>query len=70
MLKLEHEGWVLQWIEPYIKTLDVSSITTVLPLVMQFLCEGLQHEMYESVRPNAMHIAAKVSGLNRDFAHN
>lgn len=54
-------SWQLQWIEAFVKSLNPSASSNVFPLIMQFLCEELQHELYDTVRPTAMLVAARVS---------
>ena len=53
--------WLLKWIEPFIKSLEPPGLCATLPLVIQFLCEEVQHEMYGAMRPVALLIAASVS---------
>ena len=59
-----HEDWQLRWIEQY--TLAVGKLATfpdILPSILQFLCEQLQHERFKNIRPNAMCTASRVGTL-------
>ena len=60
-LALNKGLWQLKWIEAFVKSLNPNALAHVFPLIMQFLCEQLQHELYDAVRPMAMLIAARVS---------
>ncbi|KAL6302769.1 SEN1 N terminal-domain-containing protein [Sparassis latifolia] len=55
------DNWLFSWIETYLKTIGkLPIIKEVLPTIMQFLCEELQHERFQQVRPVAMTIAARI----------
>lgn len=62
-LPANKSSWLLHWIEAFVKSLSLPALNNVFPLIMQFLCEELQHELYDSVKPTAMFVAAKVSRL-------
>ena len=54
--------WIIQWIEAYVKSLgDLPALQSLLPLMIQYLCEDLQHERFQDVRASAICVAAKVS---------
>lgn len=53
--------WVLSWVESYMKSIGNSAICRdVLPIVIHFLCEELQHQRFQGIRPVAISTAAKV----------
>ncbi|KAI8978689.1 SEN1 N terminal-domain-containing protein [Trametes punicea] len=55
------DDWQLKWIEVYANTVGKLSVfKDILPSVLQFLCEELQHERFKPVRPNAMSIASRL----------
>ena len=56
--------WTMQWMEACVKSLDESpGLQSLLPLMVQYLCEELQHERFKNVRASAICIAAKVRSL-------
>ena len=57
---------LIRWIETFVKSLDVTVLHTIVPLVIQFLCEELQHERYDVTRPFALTSAAKVGTFSSD----
>lgn len=58
------DDWQLKWIEVYANTVGKLPVfKDILPSVLQFLCEELQHERFKAVRPNAMSIASRVGGF-------
>lgn len=60
------DDWQLKWIEVYANTIGKLPVfKDILPSVLQFLCEELQHVRFKAVRPNAMSIASRV---RRDLA--
>ncbi|KAI0822260.1 SEN1 N terminal-domain-containing protein [Trametes gibbosa] len=55
------DDWQLKWIEVYANTVGKLPVfKDILPSVLQFLCEELQHERFKTVRPNAMSIASRL----------
>ena len=51
----------VKWIELYVNTVaKLPVFKDILPSVMQFLCEQLQHARFKAVRPTAMVVASKV----------
>ncbi|KAI0670809.1 SEN1 N terminal-domain-containing protein [Trametes maxima] len=55
------DDWQLKWIEVYANTVGKLPVfKDILPSVLQFLCEQLQHERFKHVRPNAMSIASRL----------
>lgn len=68
-LNQEHGLWLVRWVEAYVKALDPSALHTVIPLIMQFLCEELQHERYDRIRATALSVAAKVSRSKSSYEH-
>ena len=53
--------WVLNWVEVYMKTIGNLSICgDALPIVIHFLCEELQHQRFQGIRPAAVSTATKV----------
>ena len=59
---LAKDDWHLKWIESYTSHVaTLPAFSDILPSILQFLCEQLQHERFKVVRPNAMTIAARVS---------
>ena len=58
------DDWQLKWIEVYANTTaKLPVFKDILPSVLQFLCEELQHDRFKAVRPNAMSIASRVGSL-------
>ncbi|KAH9950533.1 SEN1 N terminal-domain-containing protein [Amylocystis lapponica] len=55
------DNWLLNWVETYIKTVATSpAFKDIFPTVVHFLCEELQHERFQVVRPAAMTIASRL----------
>ena len=55
------DPWTLNCLLTYLKSLDrLPAFKEVLPVMMQFLCEGLQHERFQRIQPSAVEIASKV----------
>ncbi|KAH8104550.1 SEN1 N terminal-domain-containing protein [Cristinia sonorae] len=55
------DPWTLVWLHSFLKSLDrLPAFKDVLPVMMQFLCEELQHERFSRIRPNAIGIASKI----------
>ncbi|KAI0335924.1 hypothetical protein GY45DRAFT_1316694 [Cubamyces sp. BRFM 1775] len=55
------DDWQLKWIEVYANTVArLPVFKDILPSVLQFLCEELQHDRFKPVRPNAMSIASRL----------
>ncbi|KAI0648078.1 SEN1 N terminal-domain-containing protein [Trametes meyenii] len=55
------DDWQLKWIEAYASTVGKLPVfKDILPSVLQFLCEELQHERFKYVRPNAMSVASRL----------
>ncbi|TFY69567.1 hypothetical protein EVJ58_g358 [Rhodofomes roseus] len=55
------ENWLLSWVETYLKTIgNLPICKDVLPLIIHFLCEELQHQRFQGIRPAAMSIAARI----------
>ncbi|KZT12026.1 uncharacterized protein LAESUDRAFT_691154 [Laetiporus sulphureus 93-53] len=55
------EPWLLNWIETYLKTVGNKPIfKDILPIIIQFLCEELQHERFGRLRPTAITLSAKI----------
>ena len=53
--------WAIQWMEAYVKSLaGFPGLPSLLPLMIQYLCEELQHERFKNVRASAVCVAAKV----------
>lgn len=56
------DDWRLKWIDVYANTVGKLPVfKDILPTILHFLCEQLQHTRFKAVRPNAMGIASKVS---------
>ena len=56
------DDWQLKWIEVYANTVGKLPVfKDILPSMLQFLCEQLQHARFKAIRPNAMSIASRVS---------
>ena len=56
-----NDHWLMQWMESYVKSLnDLPGLHGLLPLIIQYLCEELQHERFKDVRASAICVAAKV----------
>lgn len=54
--------WLLTWVETFLKAVgDKPAFNDIFSSSIQFLCEGLQHERFQGLRPAAMTVAAKVS---------
>ena len=55
------DDWQLKWLEVYANSVGKLPVfKDILPTVLQFLCEQLQHVRFKVVRPNAMSIASTV----------
>ncbi|KAI0720479.1 SEN1 N terminal-domain-containing protein [Cerioporus squamosus] len=55
------DDWQLKWLEVYANTVGKLPVfKDILPSVLQFLCEQLQHVRFKAVRPNAMSIASRL----------
>ena len=55
------DDWQLKWLEVYANAVGKLPVfKDILPSVLQFLCEQLQHVRFKAVRPNAMSIASRV----------
>ncbi|KAI0754949.1 SEN1 N terminal-domain-containing protein [Daedaleopsis nitida] len=55
------DDWQLKWIEVYANTVGKLPVfKDILPSVLQFLCEQLQHVRFKAVRSNAMSIASRL----------
>lgn len=55
------DDWQLKWLEVYANSVGKLPVfKDILPSILQFLCEQLQHVRFKVVRPNAMIIASKV----------
>lgn len=55
------DDWQLKWLEVYANSVGKLPVfKDILPSILQFLCEQLQHARFKVVRPNAMIIASKV----------
>ncbi|KZT73806.1 hypothetical protein DAEQUDRAFT_355275 [Daedalea quercina L-15889] len=55
------ENWLLNWVEAYLKSLgNLPVCKDVLPLVVHFYCEELQHQRFPGVRPAAICIAGRI----------
>ncbi|KAI0086495.1 SEN1 N terminal-domain-containing protein [Irpex rosettiformis] len=53
--------WAIQWMEMYVKTIaSLPAFGTTVPLVIQYLCEELQHERYQDVRGSAIWVASRL----------
>ena len=53
--------WAIQWLEAYVKSIgDLPAFSGVMPLIIQYLCEELQHERYKDARSYAISVASKV----------
>lgn len=58
------DNWLLSWTETYLNTIgNLPVVKDVLPVLVHFLCEELQHERFQGVRPAAMSIASKASNF-------
>lgn len=56
------DNWILNWVETYVKTIgDLPIFKDVLPVIIHFLSEELQHERFKELRPAAVAVAARVS---------
>ncbi|KAI0078277.1 hypothetical protein K474DRAFT_1619824 [Panus rudis PR-1116 ss-1] len=63
LLSNEKESWLLGWVESYLKSVgELPAFKDVLPVVMQFFCEELQHERFKDTRSRAVIVAAKCLG--------
>ena len=59
---VDRKEWSLNWFEAYLNSIGhLPVVKDVLPDMVQFLCEELQHERFKIIRPAAMTIAARVS---------
>lgn len=57
----KHTHWSVQWMEAYVKSLrELPGLQSLFPLMIQYLCEELQHERYKDFRASAVCVAAKV----------
>ena len=57
----DEKHWSVGWLEVFVKTLAKHHVlSTLFPLVIQYLCEELQHERYGAVRASAVCVAVKV----------
>lgn len=57
----QQKDWSLSWLEAYLKAVGhLPILKDVLAVMIQFLCEELQHERFQDLRPAAMTIAARV----------
>ncbi|OBZ71655.1 putative ATP-dependent helicase C29A10.10c [Grifola frondosa] len=55
------DDWYLKWIDIYVQTIgNLPVFKDILPSVLQFLCEELQHERFKEVRPTAMIVASRL----------
>ena len=55
------DNWLLNWFEAYLKSIGSLPICKdVLPLIIHFFREELQHPRFQGVRPAAISIAARV----------
>ncbi|KAI0761963.1 SEN1 N terminal-domain-containing protein [Trametes elegans] len=55
------DDWQLKWIEVYANSVGkLPAFKDILPSLLQFLCEELQHERFKGVRPNALSIASRL----------
>ena len=62
MLLSGTEGWALDGLPSYLKSVgELPVFREVLPAMIQFLCEELQHDRFKEVRSNAVQVASKVS---------
>lgn len=56
-------SWAIQWLEAYVKSIwHLPVFVTTMPLIIQYLCEELQHERYKDARSYAIRVASKVRG--------
>lgn len=59
------EVWPIQWLETFMKSVgNMPAFKDVFPMIFQFLCEELQHERFEEVRPIALNVATKVMPIS------
>ena len=57
--------WTIQWMEAYTKTIaSLPAFGTTVPLIIQYLCEELQHERYQDVRGTAIWVACRVCAVS------
>ncbi|CAL1713074.1 unnamed protein product [Somion occarium] len=57
----QSDSWCLEWIQPFVKAAgELPAFTDVFPIVIQCLCEQLQHERFKDVRPRAIDVACKT----------
>ncbi|TCD66618.1 DEAD-box type RNA helicase [Steccherinum ochraceum] len=57
----DRDPWTLVCLSTYLKSLDrLPAFKEVLPAMMLFLCEELQHERFKDIQPSAIGMAAKV----------
>ncbi|OCH91849.1 hypothetical protein OBBRIDRAFT_886653 [Obba rivulosa] len=55
------DNWLLMWTETFLKTVaDKPAFNDILSGIIQFLCEGLQHERFQGLRPAVMMVASKI----------
>lgn len=58
------DNWLLSWFDTYLKSIGRLPICKdVLPLLVHFFCEELQHERFQVVRPVVMSIAVRVGAF-------
>lgn len=61
-LPIDRGYWAIQWMEAYVKSVgNLPVFSSVMPLIIQYLCEELQHERYKDARSAAINVASKVS---------
>lgn len=59
----QSESWSLEWILSFVEIaikLPESGFADVFPIIIQCLCEQLQHTRFKDVRPRAIEVACKV----------
>lgn len=61
VLPVDRGYWAIQWMEAYVKSIgNLPVFSSVMPLIIQYLCEELQHERYKDARNAAISVASKV----------
>jgi senataxin len=65
LLNSDPGSWLLSWYMDYLNTIwDFPVLGNVVAKMADFMCEELQHERFQELRPSVMVAAARVS-LNR-----
>ena len=61
LLKPDSGSWLMGWYMDYLHTIwNLPVLGTVVAKMVDFMCEELQHERFQELRPSVMVAAARV----------